>query len=177
MSRRKAEDSELLENWKPYNWELTTSYIQRLKADDFVFAIYTGGGGGQYYGKFVEFDANWFYEEANLQKDPVTRHFSKFVASEAGSYEFSFLFEFTVMDVDARIQIHKNGKNVKEFYARDIETYVYEVYGFIFEQSISTSWVIYLEAGDSIQLYLKSTDGYNGKWWSTRYHTFRGKLL
>jgi len=128
-----------------------------------VFSVYSNGNGVHYLeaGDYIDFD------QSHIDNGFALLENSKFVSPFKGNYEFSFSGHMhTYHNTLVNIEVQLNGVGIHRFYSRDENTYPI--------QMASSSWIVSLDVGDSIQLYINYGSLYTD---GNCYRSFTGKLI
>ena len=132
-----------------------------------MFSVYSNSGYGISEGSFLDFDYSWVENGY-----PLTNG-GEFIAPVNGNYEFSITgntyYNNAGTSCDSRkgvIQVLRNGVKIHEISANESNDYT--------SNNLSTSWIVTLNVGDSIRLYVGSGCIYTD---AADYRTFSGKLI
>merc|ERR1711860_223254 len=108
-----------------------------------VFSVYSSSAEVWTSGHYVDFDNSMIENGFPLSGN------SEFIAPFKGNYEFTFTGNLNHnYDYRVGIQVQLNGADVYDFYTKDDSSGVVEI--------LSSSWILSLDVGDSIRLYIRS---------------------
>merc|ERR1711860_483336 len=139
-----------------------------------MFSVYSNSGYNLESGSYIDFDYSWVENGY-----PLTN--GEFIAPVRGNYEFSITGHTyrktpgpgtgpTCSSGRANIEVLRDGVQIHQIEANDSD----DENNFFSSNNLSSSWIITLNAGNSIRLYVSAgcifTDSYF-------YRTFTGKLI